>query len=239
MFTYTVINKYSCYRKLGLDTSPGIPNFGVTTTALGQELFFPPNVAGWEGGPSWINPATLLDRGNFARSLLFSGENRGAGFDEVAYMMMRMGNIQGVENKGYISGESDEDFDRRMNAIIETARQKRINRGGSPGAACFAPAPSSPRRASHVVENCVTARCLLPPPSSQRPNPSVPRHTRWLDRRAPELFAANRPREMAPSSARPPRTTTPSPGRLRILSLAMRRPRTPRGDSTLEPLTRP
>ena len=124
----------STYRKLGLDTSPGIPNFGVTTTALGQELFFPPNVAGWEGGPSWINPATLLDRGNFARSLLFSGENRGAGFDEVAYMMMRMGNIQGVENKGYISGESDEDFDRRMNAIIETARQKRINRGGSPGA---------------------------------------------------------------------------------------------------------
>ena len=124
----------STYRKLGLDTSPGIPNFGVTTTALGQELFFPPNVAGWEGGPSWINPATLLDRGNFARTLLFPEENRGAGYDGAAYMMMSMANIQGVENKGYISGESDEDFDRRMNAIIETARQKRINRGGSLGA---------------------------------------------------------------------------------------------------------
>ena len=76
----------------------------------------------------------MLDRGNFARDLLFSGEIRGGGFDEADFMMMSMGNLQGVENKGYISGESDEDFDRRMNAIIETARQARINRGGSPGA---------------------------------------------------------------------------------------------------------
>ncbi len=60
----------SC-RKLGLDHVPGIPDFNETTYALGQELFYPPNVAGWAGGRSWVTPATLVDRGNFARSLLF------------------------------------------------------------------------------------------------------------------------------------------------------------------------
>jgi hypothetical protein len=31
---------------------------------LGQELFNPPNVAGWSGGRSWINAASLLGRFN-------------------------------------------------------------------------------------------------------------------------------------------------------------------------------
>lgn len=61
----------STYRKLGLRDIPGVPDFGSTTRALGQELFYPPNVAGWEGGRSWITPALLLERGNFAREILF------------------------------------------------------------------------------------------------------------------------------------------------------------------------
>jgi len=61
----------STYKKLGLTEIPGIPDFNVTTRDLGQELFHPPNVAGWEGGRSWISPALLLQRGNFAREVLF------------------------------------------------------------------------------------------------------------------------------------------------------------------------
>ena len=61
----------STYRKLGLQTMPGVPGYGDTTGALGQMLFFPPNVAGWAGGRSWINPVTLLARGNFIHTLLF------------------------------------------------------------------------------------------------------------------------------------------------------------------------
>ena len=61
----------STYRKLGLRSMPGIPDFTETSRNLGQELFFPPNVAGWSGGRSWINPATLLARGNFVQMLLF------------------------------------------------------------------------------------------------------------------------------------------------------------------------
>ena len=61
----------STYRKLGLPNIPGVPDFNTTTRDLGQELFHPPNVAGWEGGRSWITPALLLERGNFARAVFF------------------------------------------------------------------------------------------------------------------------------------------------------------------------
>lgn len=37
--------------------------------AMGQELFNPPNVKGWDGGATWINTTTLLTRFNFAMQL--------------------------------------------------------------------------------------------------------------------------------------------------------------------------
>lgn len=42
--------------------------------ALGQILFQPPNVAGWEGGRAWIDNATLLLRLNFVPFLLRKAE---------------------------------------------------------------------------------------------------------------------------------------------------------------------
>ena len=35
---------------------------------MGQVLFYPPNVAGWPAGTSWINSSTLLNRINFANA---------------------------------------------------------------------------------------------------------------------------------------------------------------------------
>ena len=61
----------STYRKLGLQHVPTIPDFGRMTSALGQSLFNPPNVAGWAGGRTWITPSTLLQRGNLLRDVLF------------------------------------------------------------------------------------------------------------------------------------------------------------------------
>lgn len=61
----------STYRKLALEEIPGLPDFGAVTAELGQSLFLPPNVAGWPGHRTWINPATLLARGNFVETLLF------------------------------------------------------------------------------------------------------------------------------------------------------------------------
>jgi uncharacterized protein (DUF1800 family) len=61
----------STYKKLRLTEVPTIPDFGRMTASLGQSLFDPPNVAGWAGGRTWITPATLLQRGNLFREVLF------------------------------------------------------------------------------------------------------------------------------------------------------------------------
>ena len=65
----------STYVKLGLEDVPGVPDFNSATGALGQTLFRPPTVAGWAGGRSWITPGLLLERGNFARDVLFPDIN--------------------------------------------------------------------------------------------------------------------------------------------------------------------
>jgi hypothetical protein len=69
-----VVLVVSTYRKLGLDAIPGVPDFNTVCGDLGQVLFFPPNVAGWAGDRTWINPATLLTRGNFVEQLLFPAD---------------------------------------------------------------------------------------------------------------------------------------------------------------------
>ncbi len=61
----------STYKKLGLAELPTIPDFNRLTANLGQTLFNPPNVAGWAGGRTWVTPATLLQRGNLFRSVLY------------------------------------------------------------------------------------------------------------------------------------------------------------------------
>jgi hypothetical protein len=61
----------STYKKLGQNNIPGVPDFNLATSALGQQLFSPPTVAGWAGGQSWITPGLLLERGNLARDILF------------------------------------------------------------------------------------------------------------------------------------------------------------------------
>jgi uncharacterized protein (DUF1800 family) len=61
----------STYKKMGLREVPTIPDFGRMTGGLGQTLLEPPNVAGWAGGRTWITPATLLQRGNLFRDVMF------------------------------------------------------------------------------------------------------------------------------------------------------------------------
>jgi hypothetical protein len=67
-----VVLVISTYRKMGLRELPTVPDFGRLTGALGQTLFDPPNVAGWAGGRTWITPATLMQRGNLFRDVLFA-----------------------------------------------------------------------------------------------------------------------------------------------------------------------
>jgi uncharacterized protein (DUF1800 family) len=49
-----------------------------TCVQMGQSLFAPPSVAGWDGGQAWINTTTALARSNFALALL-SDTDQGLG----------------------------------------------------------------------------------------------------------------------------------------------------------------
>ncbi len=55
------------YRTLDLETNgQGLP---LTLQRMGQEVFDPPDVAGWPGGANWINSSTLLERLNAANAV--------------------------------------------------------------------------------------------------------------------------------------------------------------------------
>ncbi|HKB84462.1 MAG TPA: DUF1800 domain-containing protein, partial [Burkholderiales bacterium] len=65
----------STYKKMGLTEIPGVPDFNDVTEALGQKLLYPPTVAGWANGRSWITPGLLLARGNFVYDTLYPDIN--------------------------------------------------------------------------------------------------------------------------------------------------------------------
>ena len=64
-----------------LDGSTNAHQLGDDLSALGQGLFYPPNVKGWDGGRAWINSSTLLGRANVVGRIIrdektrFAGEN--------------------------------------------------------------------------------------------------------------------------------------------------------------------
>lgn len=59
-------------RSLGATTN--LVSVGASVSELGQGLFYPPNVKGWDGGRTWINSATLLGRANLVRQILTAKE---------------------------------------------------------------------------------------------------------------------------------------------------------------------
>jgi uncharacterized protein (DUF1800 family) len=65
-------------------------------TQLGQVLFMPPNVAGWDWGKAWINTNTLLVRYNLAGALTKGGMDEGQGGK-----MIKRGGMRQVANPDF------------------------------------------------------------------------------------------------------------------------------------------
>ena len=57
-----------------LEGQPNLRAVHAVTTLLGQDIFQPPTVKGWEGGRLWITSASLLQRANFAATLTGSNQ---------------------------------------------------------------------------------------------------------------------------------------------------------------------
>ena len=57
-------------RSLGLSTdAAGFPNY---MQQMGQELFNPPNVAGWPGGATWMSSSSFFARMNFLNTIVYA-----------------------------------------------------------------------------------------------------------------------------------------------------------------------
>jgi len=53
----------------GLEGRPGSSGVASALESLGQNIFFPPSVKGWDGGTTWLNGQTLLFRQNLALAM--------------------------------------------------------------------------------------------------------------------------------------------------------------------------
>lgn len=62
---------------------PGPKQALPTLANLGQKLFEPPNVKGWDGGRAWISSSTLLVRYNAAGNLVRGGGRPGPDIDKI------------------------------------------------------------------------------------------------------------------------------------------------------------
>lgn len=63
-------------------------------TRLGQDLFRPPNVGGWNGGRSWLTTRTIVARSNFAAALV-AGELRAPIVaPSLGHLEKKMGDVQ-------------------------------------------------------------------------------------------------------------------------------------------------
>jgi uncharacterized protein (DUF1800 family) len=116
----------STYRKLGIKQAPTAPDFNDLTGPLGQSLLYPPNVAGWAGGRTWITPATLLERGNAMRGILYPPDLAKYGHPDrvipriyaiVGERMAQGMNITNATNSGdsamSMLADADEDYNTR------------------------------------------------------------------------------------------------------------------------------
>jgi uncharacterized protein (DUF1800 family) len=117
-------------RVLECDLPPTLISYGMLRQ-LGQELFAPPNVKGWDGGVTWITTNTLLTRYNDAQALVegtlppltaedFARKPGGAGGQKAMKAVQRM-RLGGVDVEKILTPE-----ERADKATIVAALENRL-----------------------------------------------------------------------------------------------------------------
>jgi uncharacterized protein (DUF1800 family) len=80
------------------DAPPGTLLLADWAARLGQDLFYPPNVGGWNGGRSWVSTQAMIGRANFAVALVEGAlSRRGEALDALA-LAKRHGHGDGLED---------------------------------------------------------------------------------------------------------------------------------------------
>ncbi|HEU5397278.1 MAG TPA: DUF1800 family protein, partial [Verrucomicrobiae bacterium] len=120
----------SSVRMLENELPPPIICYGMLRQ-LGQDLFAPPNVKGWDGGITWITTNTLLERYNDAQALVegtlpplnadnFAKKPGGAGGKHAMKMLQRV-RLGGVDVEKILTPAERADKD-----LLVTALEKRL-----------------------------------------------------------------------------------------------------------------
>ncbi len=65
----------TCLKGLGFTAVDTNPQWWMDQ--MGQNLFYPPNVAGWKNNAYWLNSTALWARADFARNLTWRAEKAG------------------------------------------------------------------------------------------------------------------------------------------------------------------
>ena len=99
---------------------------------LGQRLFYPPNVKGWDGGRAWINSSTMLARANLVRRMLDRKQTRfaGAGLADYCdrYQLKNPAQIVDWLQQMLLAVEMPRDVRRSIERKIEAGKQDREQR---------------------------------------------------------------------------------------------------------------
>ena len=125
-------------RVLECELPPPLVSWGMLRQ-LGQDLFAPPNVKGWDGGVTWITTNTLLSRYNDAQSLVegtlpplaagdFARKGGGAGGGKAMKAMQRI-RMGGVEVEKILTPEQRADKATIVAALENRLYQTSLNSG--------------------------------------------------------------------------------------------------------------
>jgi uncharacterized protein (DUF1800 family) len=103
-----------------------VPRGGMNLLALavacerqGQDLFYPPNVKGWDGGRTWLTSATLLERGNWVSDVIWGNATVGV----MPYDPLAWAKAHGLRSDQAAAALADlllqSDLDPRARALID------------------------------------------------------------------------------------------------------------------------
>jgi uncharacterized protein (DUF1800 family) len=87
----------------------------------GQELFYPPNVKGWDGGRTWLTSTTMLERGNWVSDVVWGNVNLGLKPYDPLEWAERQGLPPGRAAAALIDLLLQGDLDTRARALAERA----------------------------------------------------------------------------------------------------------------------
>ncbi|HZU34942.1 MAG TPA: DUF1800 family protein, partial [Gemmataceae bacterium] len=115
----------------GLEGRIGTTALATALEELGQNLFYPPSVKGWDGGPAWLNGQTLLSRQNLALALTSTEDNRfGRRTDPAA--LLRKHHIRGDSAEVefflslFLAGDVADDARARLSAYQAQAHKQPV-----------------------------------------------------------------------------------------------------------------